>query len=209
MHGMKFDMSGGAAVLEAFDTVAELGLELDLVAAIPSTENMPCGSAVRPGDVIEPAARQDGRGQQHRRRGAAGLGRRAHLCVRELGTQRMVDLATLTGAVVVALCSTPSACSPTTTRGRAVERAGTEHSGELAWRLPLHDEYRGMTKGTAADLTNAAAEAQGRHDLRRPLSWSSSSISPCPGPTWTSRAPPGTLAASTSETARAASARAC
>ena len=79
-------------------------------------------------------------------------------CVRELGAVRLVDLATLTGAVVVALGSTYAGLiSNDDAWASAVERAGTE-SGELAWRLPLHDEYRELTKGTAADLTNAAAK---------------------------------------------------
>ena len=52
MHEMKFDMSGGAAVIEAFAAIAELGLELDLVAVVPATENMPSGTAIKPGDVI-------------------------------------------------------------------------------------------------------------------------------------------------------------
>ena len=52
MHEMKMDMSGGAAVLETVAAIAELGLELDVVAVIPSTENMPSGTATRPGDII-------------------------------------------------------------------------------------------------------------------------------------------------------------
>ena len=158
MHEMKFDMSGGAAVLEAFDTVAELGLELDLVAAIPSTENMPSGSAVKPGDII---TQLNGKTVEVNNTDAEGrliLADALTYCVRELGAERLVDLATLTGAVVVALGSTYAGLiSNDDAWASAVERAGTE-SGELAWRLPLHDEYRELTKGTAADLTNAAAK---------------------------------------------------
>ncbi len=158
MHEMKFDMSGGAAVLEAFDTVAELGLELDLVAAIPSTENMPSGSAVKPGDII---TQLNGKTVEVNNTDAEGrliLADALTYCVRELGAKRLVDLATLTGAVVVALGSTYAGLiSNDDAWASAVERAGTE-SGELAWRLPLHDEYRELTKGTAADLTNAAAK---------------------------------------------------
>ena len=158
MHEMKFDMSGGAAVLEAFDTVAELGLELDLVAAIPSTENMPSGSAVKPGDII---TQLNGKTVEVNNTDAEGrliLADALTYCVRELGAERLVDLATLTGAVVVALGSTYAGLiSNDDAWASAVERAAAE-SGELAWRLPLHDEYRELTKGTAADLTNAAAK---------------------------------------------------
>ena len=78
--------------------------------------------------------------------------------MRELGAERLVDLATLTGAVLVALGSTYAALiSNDDDWAAAVERAASE-SGELAWRLPLHPEYKQLTKGTVADLTNASAK---------------------------------------------------
>ncbi len=158
MHEMKFDMSGGAAVLEAFDAIAELGLELELVAAVPSTENMPSGTAVRPGDVI---TQLNGKTVEVNNTDAEGrliLADALTYCVRELGAERLVDLATLTGAVIVALGSTYAGLvSNDDDWAETVARAAWE-SGELAWRLPLHDEYRELTKGTVADLTNAAAK---------------------------------------------------
>ncbi len=164
---MKMDMSGGAAVLEAVAAIAELGLELDLVAAIPSTENMPSGTAIKPGDVI---TQLNGKTVEVNNTDAEGrliLADALTYCVRELGAERLVDVATLTGAVVVALGSTYAALISNDDEWAAeVERAATE-SGELAWRLPLHPEYKQLTKGTVADLTNASSEAQGRDDLRR------------------------------------------
>jgi leucyl aminopeptidase len=158
MHEMKFDMSGGAAVLEAIDAIAELGLELDLVAAVPATENMPSGSAVKPGDIIR---QLNGKTVEVNNTDAEGrliLADALTYCVRELGAERLVDLATLTGGVVVALGSTYAGLvSNDDAWAEAVSRAG-EESGEIAWRLPLHDEYRELTRGTAADLTNAAAK---------------------------------------------------
>ena len=158
MHEMKMDMSGGAAVLEGMAAVAELGLELDLVAAIPATENMPSGSAVKPGDVI---TQLNGKTVEVNNTDAEGrliLADALTYCVRELGAERLVDVATLTGGVVVALGSTYAGLiSNDDEWAAAVERAAGE-SGELAWRLPLHDEYRRLTKGTIADLTNAAAK---------------------------------------------------
>ena len=106
MHEMKMDMSGGAAVLEAIAAIAELGLPLDLVAAIPATENMPSGTAIKPGDVI---TQLNGKTVEVNNTDAEGrliLADALTYCVRELGAERMVDLATLTGAVVVALGST-------------------------------------------------------------------------------------------------------
>jgi leucyl aminopeptidase len=158
MHEMKMDMSGGAAVLESFAAVVELGLKLDLVAAIPATENMPSGTAIKPGDII---TQLNGKTVEVNNTDAEGrliLADALTYCVRELGAERLIDLATLTGAVLVALGSTYAALiSNDDDWAGAVERAATE-SGELAWRLPLHPEYKQLTRGTVADLTNAAAK---------------------------------------------------
>ena len=158
MHEMKMDMSGGAAVLEAFAAIAELGLELDLVAVIPSTENMPSGTAIKPGDVI---TQLNGKTVEVNNTDAEGrliLADALTYCVRELEAKRVVDLATLTGAVLIALGSTYAALiSNDDDWARAVGDAA-EDSGELAWRLPLHEEYKQLTTGTVADLTNAAAK---------------------------------------------------
>ncbi len=158
MHEMKMDMSGGAAVLEAVAAIAELGLELDLVAAIPATENMPSGSAVRPGDII---TQLNGKTVEVNNTDAEGrliLADALTYCVRELGAERLVDVATLTGGVVVALGSTYAGLISNDDEWAAAVARAAEESGELAWRLPLHDEYRQLTKGTVADLTNAAAK---------------------------------------------------
>jgi leucyl aminopeptidase len=158
MQEMKMDMSGGAAVLEAFAAIAELGLELELVAVVPSTENMPSGTAIKPGDII---TQLNGKTVEVNNTDAEGrliLADALTFCVRELGAERLVDLATLTGAVVVALGSTYAALISNDDAWAAeVERAAAE-SGELAWRLPLHPEYKQLTKGTVADLTNASSK---------------------------------------------------
>jgi leucyl aminopeptidase len=158
MHEMKMDMSGGAAVLEAVAAIAELGLELDLVAAIPATENMPSGSAIKPGDII---TQLNGKTVEVNNTDAEGrliLADALTYCVRELGAKRIVDLATLTGAVLVALGSTYAGLMSNDDEwAEAILQAATE-SGELAWRLPLHAEYKQLTKGSVADLTNASSK---------------------------------------------------
>jgi len=154
MHEMKMDMSGGAAVLEAFAAIAELGLELDLVAAIPATENMPGGGAIKPGDVI---TQLDGRTVEVNNTDAEGrliLADALTYCVRELGADRVIDLATLTGAAIVALGSTYAALFANDDEWAEAVRRAAERAGEPAWRLPLHDEYREMVRGRVADLTN-------------------------------------------------------
>jgi len=158
MQDMKMDMSGAAAVLEAVAAIAELGLELDLVAVVPSVENMPSGSAMRPGDVI---TQLNGKTVEVNNTDAEGrliLADALTYCVRELGAERVVDVATLTGAVIVALGSTFAALISNDDEWAATVAGAGERSGELAWRLPLHPEYKELTKGTVADLTNAAAK---------------------------------------------------
>ena len=79
-------------------------------------------------------------------------------CVRELGADRLVDLATLTGAVLVALGSTYAALISNDDEWAQRVLAAGERTGELAWRLPLHPEYKELTRGKDADLTNASAK---------------------------------------------------
>ena len=153
MHEMKYDMSGAAAVLEAVAAIAELGLAVNLVAVVPSTENMPSGTAVKPGDVI---TQYNGTTVEVNNTDAEGrlILADALAYAVELGAERIVDLATLTGAVVIALGSTYAAViSNDDGLAVAVEEAG-ERSGELTWRLPLHPEYKELMKGTVADLSN-------------------------------------------------------
>jgi leucyl aminopeptidase len=158
MHEMKMDMSGGAAVIEAIAAIAELGLSCDLVAVVPATENMPSGSATRPGDVI---TQLNGKTVEVNNTDAEGrliLADALTYCVREMGAERLVDLATLTGAVLIALGSTYAALISNEDEWAAEVAAAAQRSGELAWRLPLHAEYKQLTKGTIADLTNAATK---------------------------------------------------
>jgi leucyl aminopeptidase len=157
MQEMKYDMSGAAAVLESVAAIAELGLAVDLVAVVPSTENMPSGSAIKPGDVI---TQYNGVTVEVNNTDAEGrlILADALAYAVELGAERLVDLATLTGAVVIALGSTYAAVVANDDElAAAVARAG-EESGELTWRLPLHPEFKALMKGTVADLSNLASK---------------------------------------------------
>jgi leucyl aminopeptidase len=155
MQEMKMDMSGGAAVLEAMAAIAELGLDLDVVGVIPSTENMPSGTSMKPGDVI---TQLNGKTVEVNNTDAEGrliLADGLCWCV-EQGAERIVDIATLTGAIVIALGSTYAGLvSNDDALAELITDAG-EQTGELAWRLPLHAEYKELTRGTVADLTNAS-----------------------------------------------------
>jgi leucyl aminopeptidase len=157
MHEMKMDMSGAAAVLEAVAAIAELGLAVDLVAVVPATENMPSGSAIKPGDVITQYSGKTVEVNNTDAEGRLILADALAYAV-ELGAERIVDLATLTGAVLIALGSTYAALiSNDDDLARQVDEAG-RGSGELVWRLPLHPEYKELFKGAVADLANVSAK---------------------------------------------------
>jgi leucyl aminopeptidase len=157
MHEMKMDMSGAAAVIESVSAIAKLEIPIDLLAVIPSTENMPSGTAVKPGDII---TQLNGKTVEVNNTDAEGrlILADALAYAVELGADRVVDLATLTGAVLIALGSTYAALISNDDAFAAEVEAAAERTGELAWRLPLHPEYKDLTKGTAADLTNASAK---------------------------------------------------
>jgi leucyl aminopeptidase len=159
MPEMKFDMSGAAAVLEATAAIAELGLPIDLITVVPSTENMPSGTAVKPGDVI---TQYNGKTVEVNNTDAEGrlILADALAYAIELGAERVIDMATLTGAVVIALGSTYAAVVSNDDELAGEISAAGEESGELVWRLPLHDEYRALMKGTVADLSNLAKKRE-------------------------------------------------
>jgi leucyl aminopeptidase len=157
MHEMKFDMSGGAAVIEAIGAIAALGLQARILGVVGSTENMPSGRSVKPGDIVTALNGKTIEVNNTDAEGRLVLADALSYAVRE-GAERLIDLATLTGAIIVALGSTYAGLfSNDDDWYRDVESA-SEATGELGWRLPLHPEYFELTKGEYADLTNAAEQ---------------------------------------------------
>jgi leucyl aminopeptidase len=153
MQEMKLDMSGAAAVLEATAAIAELGLPIDLIALVPTTENMPSGTAIKPGDII---TQFNGKTVEVNNTDAEGrlILADALAYAVELGAERVVDIATLTGAVEIALGSTYAGLVANDDDLAAAVTSASETTGELSWRLPLHPEYKELMKGTVADLSN-------------------------------------------------------
>jgi leucyl aminopeptidase len=155
MHEMKMDMSGGAAVIEAVAAIAELELDVAVLAVVPATENMPSGHALKPGDVV---TQHNGKTVEIINTDAEGrliLADALSWCA-EQGADRIVDLATLTGAVLTALGSTYAGLISNDDEWAARVLEAGEASGELAWRLPLHEEYKDLTRGSITDLVNAS-----------------------------------------------------
>jgi leucyl aminopeptidase len=154
MSEMKFDMSGGAAAIEATAAIAALGLPIRLLTVVGATENLPSGAAVKPGDIVTAA---NGKTIEINNTDAEGrLVLADCLChaVAE-GATRIVDLATLTGAVIVALGSTYAGLISNDDEFAEHLTSAGAASGEILWRLPLHEEYDELIKGTFADLDNA------------------------------------------------------
>jgi leucyl aminopeptidase len=157
MHEMKFDMSGAAAVIEAMGAIAELGIAARVTAVVGATENMPSGHAMKPGDIV---SAMNGKTIEINNTDAEGrLVLADALChVVEQGADRIVDLATLTGAIVVALGSTYAGLFSNDDGWYADVEAACSATGEIGYRLPLHPEYFELTKGEYADLTNASEQ---------------------------------------------------
>jgi leucyl aminopeptidase len=154
MSEMKFDMSGGAAVIESMDAIARLGLPVSITAVVPSTENMPSGRSVKPGDIV---TAMNGKTIEVNNTDAEGrlILADALTYALEDGVERIVDLATLTGAIIVALGSTYAGLFSNDDEWfGAVDEACTA-TGEIGWRLPLHQEYADLIKGEYGDLNNA------------------------------------------------------
>jgi len=154
MSEMKFDMSGGAAVIEAVGAIARLRLPVKLVAVIGATENLPSGRSVKPGDIVRAA---NGKTIEVNNTDAEGRLVLADCLCHAVGqgAERIVDLATLTGAVIVALGSTYAGLMSNDDQLAEQISAAGERTGEIVWRLPLHEEYEELIKGTYGDLDNA------------------------------------------------------
>jgi len=151
---MKFDMSGAAAVVEAVAAIAELGLGVDLVAVIGATDNSIDAAAVHPGDVVRAA---NGLTIEVNNPDAEGRLVLADCLTyaRELGAERLVDLATLTGGAITALGTVHCALFANDEDWAGVLQAASAASGELVWRMPLHPDYAEQLKGRYADLDNS------------------------------------------------------
>jgi leucyl aminopeptidase len=153
MHEMKFDMSGGAAVIESFDAIATLGLPARITAVVPATENMPSGRSVKPGDIV---TAMNGKTIEVNNTDAEGrLILSDALCYAvDQGAERIVDLATLTGAIIVALGHTYAGLFSNDDDWVAAVREAGRATGEEGWQLPMHPEFAESIKGKYGDISN-------------------------------------------------------
>jgi leucyl aminopeptidase len=153
MDKMKFDMCGGAAMIGVMRALAMLKPSVKVIAIIPATENMPGGKAQKPGDI---QIAMSGKSIEVLNTDAEG---RLILAdgityARSLGVTHLVDAATLTGAIVVALAGINTGVFGTNQAFTDKLLASAKAAGEKMWPMPMDDEYRDMVKGTYADIQN-------------------------------------------------------
>ena len=160
MDEMKYDMCGAATVLGVMKTIGQLNLPLNVVGLIPACENMPDGIAVKPGDIVKSMS---GKTIEILNTDAEG---RLILCDALTYAERykpdtVIDIATLTGACVIALGHHASAVfSENDTLANDLLKAGNE-SIDKAWRMPLWEEYQPLLNSNFADIANIGGRAAG------------------------------------------------
>ena len=150
---MHLDMSGGAAVIAAIVCAARLKLKKNIVALIPAAENMVSGESYRPGDVLTTMSGKTVEVLNTDAEGRLVLAD-ALTYARKYNPKLVIDVATLTGAALVALGQHASAIMTKDTALQATLMQLGEASGDYVWPLPLWNEYKQHTKGTFADLAN-------------------------------------------------------
>jgi leucyl aminopeptidase len=160
MDRMKDDMSGGAAVVAALCALARLGGPCRAIGVIPMTENMPGGRAFRPGDVLTAASGKTVEIINTDAEGRLVLAD-ALWYTQQLGATHLVDVATLTGACLVALGRTASGLFGEPESWVDTVRRAAARAGDRVWPLPLFDEYREQLKSEIADMINAAGRPAG------------------------------------------------
>jgi len=161
MDEMKYDMCGAATVLGVMQAVAELKLPIHLVCVIPAVENMPSGNAVRPGDVVTSMSGQTIEVLNTDAEGRLILCDALTWTQREYKPKQIIDMATLTGACVIALGNhTSGLMGNNDTLQHALKLAG-ETSYDRVWRLPLFDEYDEQLKSNFADMGNIGGREAG------------------------------------------------
>jgi leucyl aminopeptidase len=169
MLGMKFDMCGGAAVIGAMRAIALLKPAINVVGLVPATENMPSGSAYRPGDILRAANGKTIEINNTDAEGRLALADALSYAVKQ-GCAPLIDAATLTGAMSVALGSVRAGVfSNDEEFERAVEQAASS-SGERVWQMPMDDEYEKLIHSDIADVKQSGGRPAGSISAAKMLS---------------------------------------
>jgi leucyl aminopeptidase len=160
MADMKYDMTGAAAVIEAVGAIAALGLPVRIVAVVGATENLLGGGAMKPGDVFTTASGLTVQVDNTDAEGRLVLADCLHHAI-GLGAERLVDVATLTGAILSTLGKVYSGFWADDEAWAAEVAGAATDAGELIWRMPLHERYAELVKGSTADVANMSPPRTG------------------------------------------------
>ena len=161
MGRMKADMSGGASVIGAMHAIGQLKPRINVTMIAAATENMPSGSATKPGDILKSMSGKTIEVDNTDAEGRLTLGDAITYAKQELGVRRIVDIATLTGAMGIALGNVRAGVfSNNQDLADAVIAAGAQ-SGERMWQMPLDDDYKEQNKSAVADIKNTGGRPAG------------------------------------------------
>ncbi len=160
MDRMKDDMAGGAAVALAMRAIGKLGAPIRVIGIVPATENMPGGRAFKPGDILRSAEGKTVEVMNTDAEGRLILGDGLWYA-RQLGATHLVDVATLTGAITVALGKWVSGLFGTPPWWVDQIRKVSERAGDRMWPMPLPDDYKEQLKSEIADFTNTGGRPGG------------------------------------------------
>lgn len=161
MDEMKFDKCGGCAVLAAIRTAAAMKLPVNIVGIVPSVENMPSANSYRPGDIIRMYSGKTVEVLNTDAEGRMILADALAYGIATYSPKAVIDLATLTGAAIIALGANVAAIVSTNKQLAERVRRASEKTGEKTWELPLYDEYHEQIKSTHADIRNIGGRPAG------------------------------------------------
>jgi leucyl aminopeptidase len=153
MEKMKYDMAGGATMLGVMRALAALKPNVKVICVVPSTENMPGGTAQKPGDIQTAMSGKTIEVLNTDAEGRLILADGIHYA-KQLGATHLIDAATLTGAIVVALANVNAGVFGSDQPFTDKFLASSKVAGEKMWQMPIDDDYREFIKGTVADIQN-------------------------------------------------------
>ncbi len=156
MEKMKYDMAGGATMLGVMRALAALKPNVKVICVVPSTENMPGGKAQKPGDIQTAMSGKTIEVLNTDAEGRLILADGIHYA-KQLGATHLVDAATLTGAIVVALANVNVGVFGSDQPFTDKLLASAKFAGEKMWQMPIDDDYREFIKGTVADIQNISS----------------------------------------------------
>jgi len=161
MDEMKFDKCGGCNVLGIMKAVSDLGLDTNVIGIIPAVENMPSGTSYRPGDIIKMYNRKTVEVLNTDAEGRIILGDALSFAVKTFAPKAIIDMATLTGAAIIALGTNVAALVGNDDDLVTKILEYSNQTGEKIWQLPLFEEYKEQLKSSNADMKNIGGRSAG------------------------------------------------